>query len=83
MLYLFGVQILATMLQGFFSCNYMVFSKTHRGENFNNAVAPAGPCRQVVLALAHSSFAWIAAAQLVITLASCLLLILNLRQLAP
>ncbi|MGA9719335.1 MAG: hypothetical protein WBQ79_13730 [Acidobacteriaceae bacterium] len=82
-LYLFGVQILATMLQGFFSGNYMVFGETHRGVNFNNAVALLILAIQVVLALAHSSFAWIAAAQLVLTLASCLFLIFDLRRLAP
>lgn len=82
-LYLLGVQILASMLQGFFSGNYMVFGETHRGVNFNNAVSLLVLTIQIGLALAHVNFAWIAAAQFVITLASCLFLIVDLRRLAP
>jgi O-antigen/teichoic acid export membrane protein len=81
--YLLGMQILASMLQGFFSGNYMVFGETHRGVNFSNAVAVVILAVQITLALAHVSFAWIAAAQFVITLASCLFLVLDLRRLAP
>jgi O-antigen/teichoic acid export membrane protein len=82
-LYLLAVQILATMLQGFFSGNYMVFGETHRGVNFNNVMALLVLCVQVALAMTRSSFAWIAGAQLVITLASCLFLVFDLRRLAP
>jgi uncharacterized integral membrane protein len=71
-LYLLGLQILASMLQGFFSGNYMVFGETHRGVNFNNLVALVILAVQVGLALMRSSFAWIAGAQLLFTLASCL-----------
>jgi O-antigen/teichoic acid export membrane protein len=82
-LFLLGLQILASMLQGFFSGNYMVFGETHRGVNFNNAVALLVLASQIVLALMHSSFAVLAGAQLAITLASCLFLIVDLRHLAP
>ena len=82
-LYLLGLQVLASMLQGFFSGNYMVFGETHRGVNFNNLVALAILAVQVGLALMRSSFAWIAGAQLIFTLASCLFLIMDLRRLAP
>ena len=82
-LYLLGASILASMLQGFFSGNYMVFSETHRGVNFNNAIALLVLCVQVALAMTRSSFVWIAAAQLAITLASCLFLVVDLRRLAP
>jgi O-antigen/teichoic acid export membrane protein len=82
-LYLFGVQILASMLQGFFSGNYMVFGDTHRGVNFSNAMALLVLAVQVAMALARAKFAWIAAAQLAISLASCLFLIVDLRRLAP
>src|SRR5882757_7542590 len=82
-LYLLGVSILANMLQGLFSGNYMVFGETHRGVNFSNVIALLVLCVQVALAMTHSSFAWIAGAQLVITLASCLFLVVDLRRLAP
>jgi O-antigen/teichoic acid export membrane protein len=82
-LYLLGVSILANMLQGFFSGNYMVFGETHRGVNFSNVIALLVLCVQVALAMTHRSFAWIAGAQLVITLASCLFLVMDLRRLAP
>jgi O-antigen/teichoic acid export membrane protein len=82
-LYLLGVQILASMLQGFFSGNYMVFGQTHRGVNFGNIVALLVLVSQVGLALARFNFAWIAGVQLAITLTSCLFLIVDLRRLAP
>jgi O-antigen/teichoic acid export membrane protein len=82
-LYLLGVQILASMLQGFFCGNYMVFGETHRGVNFSNVIALLVLGAQAGLALAHSSFIWIAAAQVVVTLASCLFLIVDVRRLAP
>jgi O-antigen/teichoic acid export membrane protein len=82
-LYLLALQILASMLQGFFSGNYMVFGETHRGVNFSNVVVLVILGVQAWLVMAHSSFAWIAAAQLVITLLSCLFLIVDLRRLAP
>ena len=68
-LYLLGVQILASMLQGFFCGSYMVFGETHRGVNFSNVMALLILGVQAGLALAHSSFIWIAAAQVVMTLA--------------
>jgi O-antigen/teichoic acid export membrane protein len=82
-LYLLGVQILASMLQGFFCGNYMVFGETHRGVNFSNVIALLILAVQAGLALAHSSLIWIAAAQVVITLASCLFLIVDVGRLAP
>ena len=82
-LYLLGVQILASMLLGFFSGNYMVFGATHRGVNFNNLMALLILAAQVALALARARFSWIAGAQLALTLAGSLFLIVDLRKLAP
>ena len=82
-LYLLGISILASMLQGFFSGNYMVFGETHRGVNFNNVMALLTLGAQAGLALARFNFAWISGAQVVITLASCVFLIMDLRRLAP
>ncbi len=82
-LYLLGVQVLATMLQGFFSGNYMVFGAAHRGINVNNAVAIVILIVQAGLVWARTSFVTLAVAQLVVTLASCLFLVIDVRRLAP
>jgi O-antigen/teichoic acid export membrane protein len=82
-LYLLGLQIMASMLFGFFSGSYMVFGQTHRGLNTNNALAIVIVGTQVALAIAHRSFVWIAGAQLLFTVLACLFMIFDLRRLAP
>ena len=82
-LYLLGIQILAGMLLGFFTGNYMVFGATHRGVNFSNAMALIILAVQVGLALMHVSFSWLAGVQVGFTLAGCVFLIFDLRRLAP
>ena len=82
-LYLMAVQILATMLEGFFSGNYMVFGEAHRGVNYANGVAVVALATTGGLALAHVKFVWIAAAQLLITVVGTAFLVLDLRRLAP
>lgn len=82
-LYLLGVQVLATMLQGFFSGNYMVFGAAHRGINLSNAIAILILIAQSALAWTRASFVSLAVAQLVVTFASCIFLVFDVRRLAP
>lgn len=82
-LYLLGLEIMASMLFGFFSGSYMVFGQTHRGLNCTNANAVLVVAAQVALAFAHRNFVWIAAAQLLFTALACLFMIFDLRRLAP
>ena len=82
-LYLLGLQIIAGMLFGFFKGSYMVVGVAHRGENFNNLWQLSITVGTVALAFFHQSFAWLAAAQLLMTLLSALVMIADLWRVAP
>ena len=82
-LYLFGMQIVASMLLGFFTGSYMVVGATHRGTNFNNLTQLVITIATVGFVALHSRFFWIAGAQLLITLCVALYLIYDFGKLAP
>jgi O-antigen/teichoic acid export membrane protein len=82
-LYLFGLQIVASMLLGFFTGSYMVIGATHRGTNFNNFSQLMMTVATACIALVKAPFIWIAAAQLCITLVVALYLIVDFSRLAP
>ncbi len=82
-LYLLGLEILASMLFGFLSGNYMVFGETHRGLNCSSLLAVLVVVTQVALAIAHRNFAWIAGVQVMFTMLACLFIVFDLRRLAP
>ena len=67
-LYLLGMQIMASMLFGFFSGSYMVFGEAHRGAHFGNLNQLLGMLTIVGLVLLREPFAVIAAGQLSVTL---------------
>jgi O-antigen/teichoic acid export membrane protein len=77
------MQIVASMLLGFFTGSYMVVGATHRGTNFNNLTQLVIAIATVGIVALHARFAWIAGAQLAITLAVALYLIYDFGRLAP
>ena len=82
-LYLFGMQIVASMLLGFFTGSYMVVGATHRGTNFSNLTQLISMAATVGFVALHARFFWIAGAQLVVTLFVALYLIYDFGRLAP
>ncbi len=82
-LYLFGMQIVASMLLGFFTGSYMVVGATHRGTNFSNLTQLISMAATVGFVALHARFFWIAGAQLVVTLFVALYLIYDFGKLAP
>ena len=82
-LYLFGMQIVASMLLGFFTGSYMVVGATHRGTNFSNLTQLINMAATVGFVALHARFFWIAGAQLVVTLFVALYLIYDFGKLAP
>lgn len=67
-LYLLGMQIMATMLFGFFSGSYMVFGEAHRGTHYGNLNQLLGMLAIVGMVLLRQPFPVIAFSQLVVTL---------------
>jgi O-antigen/teichoic acid export membrane protein len=82
-LYILGCQVIAGMVNGFFSGSYMVIRMPHRGQNLNNINQLLILLVQVVLALRHSAFPLIAGAQLILTLLSSIFLFFDFSRLAP
>jgi O-antigen/teichoic acid export membrane protein len=67
-LYLLGMQVMSSMLFGFFSGSYMVFGEAHRGAHFGNANQLCGMLVMVGLISLHQPFPVIAAGQVAVTL---------------
>jgi O-antigen/teichoic acid export membrane protein len=82
-LYLLGLQIVASMVFGFFSGNYMVIGSAHRGANFNNLNQLLATLVTGLLAVLHSQLIWIAAAQFVVTVLMTGYLFVDFSHLAP
>ena len=82
-LYLLGMQIMASMLFGFFSGSYMVFGEAHRGAHFGNLNQLLGMLAIVGLVLAHQPFPVIAAGQLAVTLAMAAFLAWDVSRRCP
>jgi O-antigen/teichoic acid export membrane protein len=82
-LYILGCQIVAGMVFGFFSGSYMVVGAAHRGTNFANVNQLAVLLLQLGLAIRHAPFHLIAAAQLGVTMAGTIALIVDFGRLAP
>lgn len=82
-LYLLGLQIMASMLFGFFSGSYMVFGQAHRGAHYGNINQLLGMLTIVSLVLLRQPFPVIAAGQVTVTLTMALLLSLDLPRRCP
>jgi O-antigen/teichoic acid export membrane protein len=82
-LYLLSVQLLAGMVFGFFSGNYMVIGRTHRGTNFSNLNLLLNTLATVLLAMLRTSLIWIAAAQLALAVLLTVYLYFDFSRLAP
>jgi O-antigen/teichoic acid export membrane protein len=82
-LYFLGSQIMASMIAGFFSGNYMVIGAAHRAAYMQNITNLTVVLVMTGLALHHAPFALIAASQVGITLTAALLYSLDFRRLAP
>jgi O-antigen/teichoic acid export membrane protein len=82
-LYLLGLQIVASMIFGFFKGSYMVVGAAHRGENLNNFWQLGMTLGTAALAFEHLSFAWLAAAQLAITIGLAFILVADIWRIAP
>ncbi len=82
-LYLLGMQVMASMLFGFFSGSYMVFGEAHRGAHYGNLNQMLGMLTIVGLVLLHEPFPVIAAGQLVVTLAMAAFLSFDVGRRCP
>jgi O-antigen/teichoic acid export membrane protein len=82
-LYLLGLQIVASMVFGFFSGNYMVIGSAHRGANFNNLNQLLATLVTGLLAVLHSQLIWIAGAQFLVTVLMTGYLFVDFSHLAP
>ena len=82
-LYLLGMQVMSSMLFGFFSGSYMVFGEAHRGAHFGNGNQLAGMLVMVALISLHQPFPIIAAGQVAVTLSLSLYLCLDLGRRVP
>jgi O-antigen/teichoic acid export membrane protein len=82
-LYLLGLQMVVSMVFGFFSGNYMVIGSAHRGANFNNLNLLLSTLMSALLAILHSPLIWFAAAQLAVTVLMTGYLFLDFSRLAP
>jgi O-antigen/teichoic acid export membrane protein len=82
-LYLLSLQIIISMVFGFFSGNYMVIGSAHRGANFNNLNLLLVTLVTALLAALRSRLIWLAAAQLVVTVLMTCYLFIDFSRLAP
>ncbi len=82
-LYLLGMQVMSSMLFGFFSGSYMVFGEAHRGAHFGNANQLFGMLALVSLVSLHRPFPVIAAGQMAVTLSLSLYLCFDLGRRHP
>lgn len=82
-IYLLGLQILTKMIFGFLGGTFLVIGVSYRGTNWNNAQALVSMLGTAVLAVLHTSFAWIAAQQLINVAVFCILILFDLRMKAP
>ncbi len=82
-LYLLGMQVMASMLFGFFSGSYMVFGEAHRGAHFGNANQLLSMLVMVALVSLRRGFPIIAAGQISVTLGMALFLYFDLSRRAP
>ena len=82
-LYLLGSQIMVAMFSGFLAGKYMVIGSAHRGTNWGNATQLLIVLAMAALALRHVPFYWIVGAQVSLTIAAALLMMLDLHRIAP
>ncbi len=82
-LYLLGMQIMSSMLFGFFSGSYMVFGEAHLGAHFGNLNQLLGMLAIVGLVVLHMPFPVIAAGQLAVTLSMALFLSFDISRRCP
>ncbi|HEY0784464.1 MAG TPA: hypothetical protein VGD62_01255 [Acidobacteriaceae bacterium] len=82
-LYLLGMQVMSSMLFGFFAGSYMVFGEAHRGAHYGNANQLVGMLVMVGLIEMHRSFAVIAGGQMAVTMTLSLFLCYDLGRRRP
>jgi O-antigen/teichoic acid export membrane protein len=82
-LYLLGMQVMSSMMFGFFSGSYMVFGQAHRGAHYGNANQFLGMLAMVGLISLHQPFPIIAAGQIAVTLSLSAYLFFDLSRRAP
>jgi O-antigen/teichoic acid export membrane protein len=82
-LYVLGMQIMSSMLFGFFSGSYMVFGEAHRGAHFANLNQALGMLTVVGLVLLRQPFPIIASGQLCVTLLMTVVLFFDLPRRCP
>ena len=81
--YLLSLQIIVGMVFGFFSGNYMVIGRAHRGTNFNNLNMLVSTFVSALLALLRLPLIWIAAAGFAVTVGMTCYLFFDFSRLAP
>jgi O-antigen/teichoic acid export membrane protein len=82
-LYLLSLQIIVGMIFGFFSGNYMVIGYAHRGTNFSNLSQLLTTLLTALLATVRTNLIWIAAMQMLVTVALTAYMVHDFSSLAP
>lgn len=82
-LYWLGLQFPINALVGFVGAHYMAIGRPHRGTQYGNVMNIVGLATLLALAMFHSSFPVLAASRCVVMALFGLLMLLDLRRLAP
>jgi O-antigen/teichoic acid export membrane protein len=78
-----GLQVIANLPLNYFSGTFMVFGQSHRGTTWQNILRTMMIVVAILMALLHSSFQAIAIGQFVMVMIYAVLVLVDLRRLAP
>jgi O-antigen/teichoic acid export membrane protein len=78
-----GLQVIANLPLNYFSGTFMVFGKAHRGTTWQNILRTMMIVVAIGMALLHSSFQAIAIGQFLMVMVYSVLILVDLRRLAP
>lgn len=82
-IFFLGLQVIANLPLNYFAGTFMVFGMSHRGTTWQNVLRTMMVATAVVMALLHCSFPAIAIGQFLMVLAYTILILFDLRRLAP
>jgi O-antigen/teichoic acid export membrane protein len=78
-IYLLGLQVLAKIIYGFLGGTFLVVGISYRGSHWNNALLLTITLATAAQVMFNASFSWIAAQQLITTVAFSLIVLVDLR----
>jgi O-antigen/teichoic acid export membrane protein len=82
-IFFLGLQVIANLPLNYFAGTFMVFGMAHRGTTWQNVLRTMMVATAAVMALLHCSFPAIAIGQFLMVLAYTILILFDLRRLAP